>query len=369
MANTPTPNKNFLEPANGDANWDVPLNANFTAIDQAFGSSFPIAVGTGGTQTLTSATSPSGVVYWYTAQQLTITASGNLTQNVIVTFPSSIDVSGNMGGSWIVSNNITGTQQANFTVTIKGASGTGVTVNPGQTITVFFNGTNVYNAATNPVLSARQTVATTATITSSIFNGLLILTGASAYTVTLPTPSGVNGATFTIYNAATATITLSTPSGVFTGPSSSAASTQDLLNKGSNSYFNLVSDGTNWYVFGELVTNQGGGLTPRSNSQTTTSSLSWNSDSYDQYSLTAQGSILTVSADAGSPTNGQKMIFRITGTATAYAITWTTGTSKSFQAVGTVLPTTTVASKIIYVGCIYNSTAARWDAVAVNIQA
>ena len=36
---------------------------------------------------------------------------------------------------------------------------------------------------------------------------------------------------------------------------------------------------------------------------------------------------------------------------------------------GTELPTTTVISKYIYVGCIYNSTDTKWDVVAVANEA
>jgi len=46
--------------------------------------------------------------------------------------------------------------------------------------------------------------------------------------------------------------------------------------------------------------------------------------------------------------------------------TWTTGATNSFRVVGVTLPTTTVPSKLIYIGCIYNSADSRWDAVAVS---
>jgi hypothetical protein len=107
-------------------------------------------------------------------------------------------------------------------------------------------------------------------------------------------------------------------------------------------------------------------ITLRINAQTTTTSpWAWNSDSYDQQSFSALANALTINADAGTPTDGQKTVFRFTDNGTARALTWTTGTSKSFRSVGTPLPTTTVVSKTLYVACIYNSTAARWDVLAV----
>jgi len=111
-------------------------------------------------------------------------------------------------------------------------------------------------------------------------------------------------------------------------------------------------------------------ITPRvSSAANITSPLAWNSDDFDQYASTAQSGALTISADAGIPTDGQKMIFRFKDNGTARALTWTTGTSKSFRAVGVTLPTTTVASKTVYVGCIYNSDAVRWDAIATAQEA
>lgn len=100
-----------------------------------------------------------------------------------------------------------------------------------------------------------------------------------------------------------------------------------------------------------------------------TSPLAWNSDNFDQYAATAQTSALTINADAGTPTNGRKIIFRFKDNGTARALTWTTGSSNSFRAVGVTLPTTTVINKTVYVGCVYNAADSRWDAVAVAQEA
>jgi hypothetical protein len=93
------------------------------------------------------------------------------------------------------------------------------------------------------------------------------------------------------------------------------------------------------------------------------------SDTYDMFVATAQSGAVTIAADAGSPNNGDKLVFRITDDGTARAITWTTGSAKAYRAVGATMPTTTVISKTVYVGFIYNSTAARWDCVAVAQEA
>jgi hypothetical protein len=98
-----------------------------------------------------------------------------------------------------------------------------------------------------------------------------------------------------------------------------------------------------------------------------TSPLAWDSTSFDQYAITALANALTINADANaSPADGQKMLFRFKDNGTARALTWTTGSTNSFSAIGVTLPTTTVVSKIVYVGCVYNSADTRWDAVAVS---
>jgi hypothetical protein len=84
------------------------------------------------------------------------------------------------------------------------------------------------------------------------------------------------------------------------------------------------------------------------------------------YDLTAlaQAAAFTIS---GSWSNGQKLLFRIKDNATAHALDFTTSTK--FTAVGVILPTTTVISKLLYVSCIYNSTTSKFDVVGVNQEA
>lgn len=136
---------------------------------------------------------------------------------------------------------------------------------------------------------------------------------------------------------------------------------------------NTTQIATTAYVFAErtntfTMTNKR--VTPRVNAQTTTTSpWAWNSDSYDQQSFSALANALTINADAGTPTDGQRTIFRFKDNGVARALTWTTGATNAFRAVGVTLPTTTVISKTLYVGCIYNAADSRWDAVATAQEA
>jgi hypothetical protein len=106
-------------------------------------------------------------------------------------------------------------------------------------------------------------------------------------------------------------------------------------------------------------------INPRFLSAANATTLAPDISAYDQYNLTAQDKALTVSAPIGTPLDGNKLIIRITGNSSAYAITW----NATYTVIGVTLPTTTVATKTIYVGSIYNATNTRWDVVAVTTQA
>ena len=88
----------------------------------------------------------------------------------------------------------------------------------------------------------------------------------------------------------------------------------------------------------------------------------------DQYEVTALATGLTINAPTGSPVDGQKLIIRILDNGTSQTLTWTT-TSGGYRIVGTTLPTSTTVSKILYVGCIYNTAATFWDVIALAQQA
>jgi hypothetical protein len=79
--------------------------------------------------------------------------------------------------------------------------------------------------------------------------------------------------------------------------------------------------------------------------------------------------ILTLASPLGTgATTGQKLLIRLKDNGTARGITWTTS-SGAYRAIGITLPTTTVISKVTYVGLVYNGTDLFWDAVATVTQA
>lgn len=101
---------------------------------------------------------------------------------------------------------------------------------------------------------------------------------------------------------------------------------------------------------------------PRITTITSNATPTVNTDNCDAVSITALATAITSMSTnlSGTPNNFDKLIFRILDNGTARAITW----GASFVAKGVALPTTTVISKLLTVGFIYDTVAATWGCVA-----
>lgn len=98
---------------------------------------------------------------------------------------------------------------------------------------------------------------------------------------------------------------------------------------------------------------------------TSSATFTINADQQTDGVLTAMAAATTIAAPTGTPVQSQSLIFRFKDDGTARAITW----NAIFRAIGITLPTTTTASKLLYVGCKYNSTDTKWDVVSVQEEA
>lgn len=96
-------------------------------------------------------------------------------------------------------------------------------------------------------------------------------------------------------------------------------------------------------------------------SYTTDTGTSLDVSTCDQFEITAQAGDLKFNNPGGTPLGGQGLVIRIKDNGTARALTYDT----QFRAIGVTLPTTTVVSKTLYMGFIYNATDTKWDCVAV----
>ena len=92
-------------------------------------------------------------------------------------------------------------------------------------------------------------------------------------------------------------------------------------------------------------------LVPRVTGAASSATPTPNADTTDLYSLTAQAAAAAFVNPTGTPVNGQDLRIRIKDNGTARALTWGT----AYVAGGVALPATTVLSKIVTLGFLYNT--------------
>ena len=100
----------------------------------------------------------------------------------------------------------------------------------------------------------------------------------------------------------------------------------------------------------------------RSESITTVATLTPDPDQKDIVTVSAQAEALVVAnpSPAYTVVNGQKFILRIKDDGSGRTITW----GDEYRAIQSSLPSSTTASKTLYLGFIYNAPDTKWDLVA-----
>jgi len=106
-------------------------------------------------------------------------------------------------------------------------------------------------------------------------------------------------------------------------------------------------------------------ITKRVDSVASASTYTFNADNYDAAKITAQAAGLTIANPSGTPTAMQSMVLRVKDNGTARAISY----GSQWRAIGVTLPTTTVISKTLYLGAMWNSDDSTWDVLAVGQEA
>lgn len=155
-------------------------------------------------------------------------------------------------------------------------------------------------------------------------------------------------------------LSITTLSGSNTGDQTSIAGIT-----GTTAQFNTaLTDGDFATLAGtETLTNKE--VARRMSSTTTAAALNPTYGLYDDYAATALASAITISNPTGTPKDGQQFIIRLKDNGTARGITFGT----AYRAIGVTLPTTTVISKTVYIGCKYNSGDAKVDVIAIAQEA
>jgi Chaperone of endosialidase len=149
MANNPTTNKQLNRPDYNDQNWNVPLNSDFTIIDQCLGSTLVPSQASTNLYTLSSTD----------IQNMRVNLGGTLTATGTATIPATY------GGFWIVSNTTTGGYDINFKV-LTGANN--VVIKNGYTTIVFSDGTNCYEAVSQKLNITGGTIAGNLAVTGTV---------------------------------------------------------------------------------------------------------------------------------------------------------------------------------------------------------
>jgi len=246
--------------------------------------------------------------------------------------------------------------------TVNGVVGSGGSVT--ITTSVINEGTNKYYTDTR----ARAAISLTAGTTGATYNsttGVLDLSQlqGTTGTVTNVSVASANGVSGSVANPGTTPVitialgaivpTSVNASGNVTG--ATVTSTGTLTASGNLNLSGTLSGGT---ISGTRVN-------PRASGVTSGTTFTPPSDSVEYFTMTSLASNLTVANPSGTPVNGQKLLLMFLDNGTSRTISWGT----SYRAIGITLPTSTIAGKTTYVGCIWNSVNSSWDAIATVTQA
>jgi hypothetical protein len=106
---------------------------------------------------------------------------------------------------------------------------------------------------------------------------------------------------------------------------------------------------------------------PRIGTVTSGTTITPTAGTADQFNVTDLAQSATIEIPSGTPVDGQQLTIRIKDNGTIRVLIWTTSAG-GYRVIGTTLPTTTTANKVIYVGCVYNAQDRFWDVVAVTTQ-
>jgi hypothetical protein len=403
MASTYSPLKiELIGTGDQSGTWGVTTNTNLgTAIEEAITGTADVSFSSADvTLTLTNTNTAQ------TARNLRLNLTGTVAaaQNLIV--PS-------IEKQYIVNNGLT------FDITVKNATGTGVAVPAGKSMIVFNTGSNVVEVttalATGTVIPVANggTGATSQTAYSVICGGTtstgayqsVISLGTAGQVLTsngagaLPTWGAASAGTVTsvgwtggIVSVATATTTPAFTiagtsggipyfsSGTTWASSGVLAASALVIGGGAGAAPSTTTTGTGVITALGVAANGSGGfvtdtgtvtltnkrITSRSlAAASATGTVTPKSDLYDQVNYLLTGTV-AFAVPSGTPTNGQKLSIRLYAASTQ-TVSWTT-TAGGYRVIGTTLPLSVASTKTVYVGCVYNSTDAFWDVVAVAEQ-
>jgi hypothetical protein len=235
--------------------------------------------------------------------------------------------------------------------------------------------------STSPSLTTPSLTAPTFSTTPSVIAGtnaqdqapltadfnVIVNTPNSPSGVTLPTAT--QGRRVVVANDGTNSISIYPASGASIG----ATAVNQSISLAVGGYIEFIaSSSTKWYYTNNLASTGGGtgggtgSIALRVvTSAATSGNITPTAGTADQYNILGLTGNITVVAPSGTATDGQRLLLKIEDNGVASrTITW----SSNYREVGAQLPLSTTPSKMIYVGCVYNSQEVYWDVVAVSVQ-
>lgn len=305
---------------------------------------------------LNSGTSASATTYWRgDGTWAALTGGSGTVTSVAATVPSFLSISGSpitSSGTLAISYSGTALPVLNGgtgTTTPTLVAGTNVTISgtwPNQTINATGGGGMTYPGAGIPN-STGTAWGTSYSVTGT--GNVVLSTSPSLVTPLLGTP--------TSGNFSTGTFTWPTFNQNTSGTASNVTGIVAIANGGTGAS-TLAGASIPTYTSTVTLTNKR--ITLRSVTTTSSATPAINTDITDVYGLTAQAVDITSVTPSGTPTDGQRLMVYIVGTA-ARAISW----GASFESSTTILPTTTVSTNRLDVGFIWNTATSKWRCVAV----
>jgi len=248
-------------------------------------------------------------------------------------------------------------------VTSSGSGFNGSANNTNTTTVTKINGTSLAGLATG-ILKNTTTTGVPSIAVAADFPTLNQNTTGSAATLTTGRTVQTNlASTSSATFDGSANITPGVTGTLPVGNGGTGATTLTGLVKGNGtSAFSAATAGTDYLAPTSTIQTR---INPRTNTVTSSATPSINTDTTDEFTITALAVAITSMTTnlTGTPVNGQELMIRFKDNGSAQTISW--GTSFTSSGVATLLATT-VASKTHYVKLRYDSTAAKWVCMAVD---
>ncbi len=331
MSNSPNLGLNLQATGTNNGTWGVVLNTNQSIIDSRLGAR--LSKDCSGSADITVSSTE--------AQNFFQTLTGVLTGNIKYILPA-------QGALYYIKNSTTGS----FTITIvNDAAGTGVILPQGTAQLLTSNP----DTTTVTSVTASVTSFTDLTVTHQLTAS--VATGTAPFVISSTTPVAnlsIGG------NAATATALTGTL-GVAAGGTGATTLTGLLLGNGTSAVSTVTAPSGTVVGTSDTQTLSAKRIVPRITTITSSATPTINTDNCDAVTITALATNITsmTSSLSGTPNNFDKLIIRIKDDGNPRIISW----GASFLAEGTTLPVTTVASKLLTVGFLWNSVASVWGCV------